>query len=310
MLVSSVYHVFSLLFQNSVRMSSSVGVSAGEEAAVTMSLLSNSTEGFVTDLYDNMSLLNNSDLWLGNQTDTLYAVTPGIVILLSLLYGSISLVTVLGNLLVILVICKNQSMRTVTNFYIANLSVADVIIGVLGIPFQFQAALLQRWDLPHFLCPVAPFVKELTVNVSIMTLAVISIDRYRAVIYPLKPRCSRRVAHIVMAIVWSFSLLVALPAAIVFRVIYIPMEGGVYKPFCFPVFPSLWGVELGRPYRLGLVIIQYFFPLIIICFAYIRIIHKIWLTKAPGLAVDSRDQIMNRNKRKVSETFIFITIIF
>ena len=79
--------------------------------------------------------------------------------LLSILYGSISAVTVVGNALVILVIFKNQSMRTVTNFYIANLSVADVVIGVLGIPFQFQAALLQRWDLPHFLCPVAPFVK-------------------------------------------------------------------------------------------------------------------------------------------------------
>ena len=89
------------------------------------------------------------------------------MVLLSILYGSISAVTVVGNalvILVILVIFKNQSMRTVTNFYIANLSVADVLIGVLGIPFQFQAALLQRWDLPHFLCPVAPFVKVGTIN--------------------------------------------------------------------------------------------------------------------------------------------------
>jgi leucokinin receptor len=246
------------------------------------------------------SALNNSYPWLNaTDADSLYDVTPGIVALLSLLYGSISLVTVLGNLLVILVIFKNQSMRTVTNFYIANLSFADVVIGVLGIPFQFQAALLQRWDLPHFLCPVAPFVKELTVNVSIMTLAVISIDRYRAVIHPLKPRCSKRVAHVVMAVVWFFSLLVALPAAVVFRVMWI--EDGVngMKPFCYPAFPQLNNVDLGRTYRLVLVIIQYFFPLLIICFAYIRIIHKIWLTKAPGSAVDARDQIMNRNKRKV-----------
>ena len=254
---------------------------------------------------------NGSYIWPNqSNSDSLYNVTPGIVILLSLLYGSISFVTVIGNLLVILVIFKNQSMRTVTNFYIANLSCADVIIGVLGIPFQFQAALLQRWDLPHFLCPVAPFVKELTVNVSIITLAVISIDRYRAVIHPLKPRCSRRVAHIVMAVVWIFSLLVALPAAVVFRVIWIPGEQNEEKPFCSPDFTSPHlGVNLGRPYALGLVIIQYFFPLLIICFAYVCIIHKIWLTKAPGQAVDSRDQIMNRNKRKVrtlSYTFMIL----
>jgi len=38
--------------------------------------------------------------------------------------------------------------QTVTNYFIANLSIADVMIGCLSIPFQFQAALLQRWDLP------------------------------------------------------------------------------------------------------------------------------------------------------------------
>ena len=45
-------------------------------------------------------------------------------------------------------------MRTVTNYFIANLSIADVVIGCLSIPFQFQAALLQRWDLPRLLCKV------------------------------------------------------------------------------------------------------------------------------------------------------------
>lgn len=34
-------------------------------------------------------------------------------------------------------------MRTVTNFLLANLSLADIIIGLFAIPFQFQAALLQ-----------------------------------------------------------------------------------------------------------------------------------------------------------------------
>lgn len=44
-----------------------------------------------------------------------------------------------------------------TNFFIANLALADVIIGLFAIPFQFQAALLQRWNLPDFMCPFCPF---------------------------------------------------------------------------------------------------------------------------------------------------------
>ena len=64
--------------------------------------------------------------------------------MLSACYGAISLVAICGNLLVIGVVAFTRSMRTVTNFYIANLASADVIIAVFCIPFQFYAALLQR----------------------------------------------------------------------------------------------------------------------------------------------------------------------
>ena len=168
-------------------------------------------------MYDDMpaNITPTSGYGNGSADDSeLFHVPTGLIIVLSLLYGTISVVTIVGNALVILVIAKNRPMRTVTNFFIANLSVADVIIGFFGIPFQFQAALLQRWDLPAFLCPVAPFVKELTVNVSIVTLAVISVDRYFAVIHPLRPRCTRTAATVVMSVVWTFGLASALPSAV------------------------------------------------------------------------------------------------
>lgn len=50
-------------------------------------------------------------------------------------------------------------MRTVTNFFIANLALADITIAMFTIPFQFQAVLLQRWDLPDFLCALCPFIQ-------------------------------------------------------------------------------------------------------------------------------------------------------
>ena len=50
-------------------------------------------------------------------------------------------------------------MRTVMNLYIGNLALADVTIAVLYIPFQFQAALLNRWNLPSFMCKLCPFVQ-------------------------------------------------------------------------------------------------------------------------------------------------------
>lgn len=70
-------------------------------------------------------------------------------------------------------------MHTITNFFIANLALADVTIGMFAIPFQFQAAILQRWNLPEFMCPFCPFVQAVSVNVSVFTLTAIAIDRHR-----------------------------------------------------------------------------------------------------------------------------------
>jgi len=246
----------------------------------------------------------------GVEDDGLFYVPPGLVAVLSVIYGSVSAVAVVGNLLVIIVVLANARMRTVTNYFIANLSIADVMIGCLSIPFQFQAALLQRWDLPEILCPVAPFVKELSVNVSILTLTVISVDRYHAIVRPLSPGWTGRKAYLIMTVVWAVSVVSSLPTVLAFRVVWIPddaltpvaaTEGTVppLKPFCHPLFPVLGGTDTSQLYVFYLVIVQYFLPLCVISVAYARIMYRVWFSKAPGSAVDGRDKIMNKNKKKV-----------
>lgn len=66
----------------------------------------------------------------------LYQVPVGIIVLFSMFYGTISLLAVIGNSLVIWIIATTKSMQTVTNFFISNLALADVVIGVFCIPFQ------------------------------------------------------------------------------------------------------------------------------------------------------------------------------
>ena len=108
------------------------------------------------------------------------------VVLLAVVYCATSLTAVLGNSTVIFIvltsrrmqvltlpflmvcthmmICSTLLFQSVTNFFIANLALADVIIGLLVIPFQFQAAFLQIWTLPDFLCSFCPFfqVKDIS----------------------------------------------------------------------------------------------------------------------------------------------------
>lgn len=70
--------------------------------------------------------------------DELYDVSIGILILLSVFYGSISIIAVVGNSLVIWIVATTRQMQTVTNLFIANLAFADVIIGMFAIPFQVK----------------------------------------------------------------------------------------------------------------------------------------------------------------------------
>jgi len=257
-----------------------------------------------------------------NQDDgELYRATPGVVALLSVLYGSLSVAAVIGNTLVIAVVASNRGMQTVTNFFIANLSGADVVVAVFSIPFQFQAALLQRWDLPELLCPIAPFVRDVSVNVSIGALVVIAIDRYCAVMRPLEARFNRRLAQAVMAVVWVVGIAASVPSAVAFRVIHVSDDDDndaaeltstdrqQTKAFCYPKFPEIGGFDLGHIYRLFLVGVQYLLPLGVICYAYSRVIHRIWLNEAPGIAMDTRDQLRNRNKRKVNTATLNTWII-
>ena len=124
--------------------------------------------------------MNHTNLTEGEweESGNLYEVPVSVVVLLSVFYGLISLTAFLGNSLVIYVVIVSRRMRNVTNFYIANLAFADVTIALFAIPFQFHAALLQRWDLPEFMCQFCPTVQLLSVNVSIFTLVAISMDRY------------------------------------------------------------------------------------------------------------------------------------
>lgn len=70
-----------------------------------------------------------------------------------------------------------KTMQTANNIFIANLALSDITIAIFCIPFQFYAALVQRWDLPKLMCKFCPFAQTFSINVSIFTLLAIAQDR-------------------------------------------------------------------------------------------------------------------------------------
>ncbi|KAG8265472.1 neuropeptide Y receptor activity protein [Homalodisca vitripennis] len=60
----------------------------------------------------------------------------GLIALLSVFYGTISVVAVVGNSLVMWIVATSRRIQNVTNCFIANLALADIVIGLFAIPFQ------------------------------------------------------------------------------------------------------------------------------------------------------------------------------
>ncbi|XP_057237490.1 somatostatin receptor type 4 isoform X1 [Malurus melanocephalus] len=134
------------------------------------------------------------------------------MVALQFTYGLVCLLGLLGNALVIFVILRYAKMRTATNIYLLNLAIADELL-MLSVPFAATAAALRRWPFGRALCRTVLGVDGLNMFGSVFCLAVLSLDRYIAVVHPLRAASYRRprVAKLVNGAVWLLALLAASP---------------------------------------------------------------------------------------------------
>lgn len=101
-------------------------------------------------------------------------------------------------------------MRTVTNYYLLNLSVADLLMSSMNCVFNFIFLLNNDWPFGALYCTVNNFIANLSVASSVFTLVAISMDRYIAIVKPLRHR-SRNKGKLIMVCIWLLSALLAFP---------------------------------------------------------------------------------------------------
>ncbi|XP_075977233.1 dopamine D2-like receptor isoform X1 [Anticarsia gemmatalis] len=96
------------------------------------------------------------------------------------------LLTLFGNVLVILSVSRERSLQTATNYFIVSLAVADLLVAVVVMPFGVYYLFVGVWGLPAVACDCYIAIDVICSTSSIFNLVAISVDRYIAVTQPIK----------------------------------------------------------------------------------------------------------------------------
>lgn len=152
-----------------------------------------------------------------NLTDDLYPLgghQTWEVVLIVLVTGPLSIITILGNLLVVVSFRVNRQLRTISNYYLLSLAVADLILGTVSMNLYTAYIIMGRWMLGSLACDLWLALDYVASNASVMNLLVISFDRFFSVTRPMTYRAKRtpRRAAVLIALAWVISFVLWAPA--------------------------------------------------------------------------------------------------
>ncbi|MGH0171639.1 UNVERIFIED_CONTAM: hypothetical protein FKN15_061683 [Acipenser sinensis] len=134
-------------------------------------------------------LLNDSCVGPGLCRNSSGPLNPPFLVdawLVPLFFAILMVVGLAGNSLVIYVVTKHKQMRTVTNFYIANLATTDIIFLVCCVPFTAALYPLPSWIFGEFMCKLVNYIQQVSAQATCVTLTAMSVDRWYVTVYPLR----------------------------------------------------------------------------------------------------------------------------
>uniref|UniRef100_A0A8C5YXB5 G protein-coupled receptor 135 n=1 Tax=Marmota marmota marmota TaxID=9994 RepID=A0A8C5YXB5_MARMA len=195
----------------------------------------------------------------------------------------IFLLSSLGNCAVMGVIVKHRQLRTVTNAFILSLSLSDLLTALLCLPAAFLDLFIPHGgSAPEVaagpwrgFCAASRFFSSCFGIVSTFSVALISLDRYCAIVRPPREKIGRRRALQLLAGAWLVALGFSLPWE---------LFGGSREPSSVQTFhgclyrTSPDPAQLGAAYSVGLVVACYLLPFLLMCFCHYHICKTVRLS--------------------------------
>ncbi|XP_058239833.1 neuropeptide FF receptor 2 isoform X2 [Hemibagrus wyckioides] len=246
-------------------------------------------------------------------------------------YLLIFVMCMVGNGVVCFIVLRRKHMRTVTNLFILNLAISDLLVGIFCMPTTLVDNIITGWPFGSLVCKLSGMVQGISVSASVFTLVAIAVDRFRCIVYPFKQKLNISTSTLIIAVIWVLAISIMCPSGVMLQVtkesqiLILLGDGNSTKPFywCHENWPNK---EMRKIYTTVLFANIYLGPLTLIVIMYARIGLTLFKTATPTSANQesstsfgsgSRNpsgyetrQLASRKKKHVVKMLLVVALLF
>ena len=226
----------------------------------------------------------------------------------SFAYWLIFVFSLLGNSLTGIVVYKMQTLRKPINYFIVNMAMSDLLYPLFWISKEITESFVDSWpvsgSLDQVLCKLVPFLGSISVLVSVQSLVVIAVDRFGAVVFPLRsPLVSSKMCPFFILATWIVAMAVVSPYLLAFKLVEYP--GKLACEF-------RWNEAFGESssfahYALALYLVFCYLPTVLLVILYSIIVFTLKSQKIPGeQSVNAEQQRAKRNRNVLKMAIAFV----
>lgn len=139
------------------------------------------------------------------------------IVIISIVFLSIIVGTVVGNILVCVAVCLVRKLRRPCNYLLVSLAVSDLCVAILVMPMATVYKIHGTWVFGRIMCNIWVSFDVLCCTASILNLCMISVDRYYAITKPLEYGVKRTPRRMILwvILVWCFAASISLPPLLI-----------------------------------------------------------------------------------------------
>ncbi|XP_060640470.2 QRFP-like peptide receptor [Anolis sagrei] len=242
-----------------------------------------------------------------------------VTISLTVMYLASFLVGFIGNIMSLRMLTQKRRSRmprlSATRSLLINLAICDLMVVCICMPITAGNLVYKAWVYGDFLCRMVPFIQAMSVSASVLSLTMISLNRYYSVHNPLNARSffTRRKIWGTILVVWVFSSTICMPLIFMNKMDEIGVVPGLL--LAFPICREVWPQErVKKAYSFLLFCMLYCLPVLFNMVICCLTVHRLWCPTRPLRDCSALNQTLPTSRlkirKKVAQMVVALVLLF